>query len=176
MNGAVNVNDPKDLGVIVLVLIQAIKFIGLGWSRRAWQRGSRCPTAACCPNQGISESLPWQNKDLLHLSSGCQSFGWDDGFKIIAGPPNHSSPLNMMPFRCQVAADFGLAAQTTLVLAHGYLCYAGRALEAWHAIRTSITLCCPVSQLACWLRARYRPALLACIFSCNAEQHQLTLP
>ncbi len=30
MNGAVNVNDPKDLGVIVLVLIQAIKFIGLG--------------------------------------------------------------------------------------------------------------------------------------------------
>ncbi len=30
VNGAVNVNDPKDLGVIVLVLIQAIKFIGLG--------------------------------------------------------------------------------------------------------------------------------------------------
>ncbi len=37
----------------------------------------------------------------------------------------------MMPFRCQVAADFGLAAQTMLVLAHGYLCYAGRAVKAW---------------------------------------------
>lgn len=41
VNGAVNVNDPKDLRVIVLVLIQAIRFVGQGWSRRAWRKGSR---------------------------------------------------------------------------------------------------------------------------------------